>query len=250
MATTGIDTVYQFVIDDTGRPDKEEIIWRRIHRSILNHHRMDQWKDDFIEKIYNFGIPNTAAANQPPITGANALFMNTFGGANPTLNVQVLDIDDLKRFRKVGYLRKWQTVNNYGLPIIDPITGRQGTVANGDLLEANADSMFDGYGFDKQDVYYRSGNEIKVNSSTPLNQLYLGYFSDPLTVQGCTTLEEFHQYDSWIANDFPSLIASDVKKKIFSDIGKTDEMKTAQDEYVQVLATLTANKVMTSTRKG
>lgn len=238
-ALTGIELVYQLVQDDVRRPDLQDKIWRRIHRAALTWHRADEWKRDFIETVYNFDVEDTAVPNQiPPVTGANALFLNWAGQVQSTINVQVLQLDQLPEFRKIGYLRKYITVTPYGTAVYDPTTGQQGTVQGGDLTERGVDSMFDGYGFDKTNVFYRSGNAINISSSTPLNKVYIGYFKDPKLTLGCTTQAEFETYDSWIIDNYSDLIVADVKAKMFSDTGKVEEANAIKrpgtgDLYIQ-----------------
>lgn len=245
------DTIYQLVQDDVKRPDKQAVIWRRIHRSILKMHRKDFWFKDLVEQIYVFDVPNTVALNQPIVGGANSLFMNFFGGANATLNIQQLDTTKLLRFRKIDYLRKWMTVSPYGTAILDPITGRQGTVQGGDLTERSPAFMDDGYGTDLQDTYYGSGTDININSSTPISQVFLGYLSDPKVNLGCNSLVQFQDIVSWIADNYSSLICCDVKRFLFSDIGKMDvELKGAEREYQEELVVFLTSAVNLSKKKG
>lgn len=223
-ALTGIDLIYQLIVDDTGRGDLQEAIWRKIHRSALNWHRCDDWKRDFVEDVYVFEQDGTAVPSTiPPVTGSNALFMNWAGQVQNAINVQQIDISQLRGFRKIGYLRKWQTVTPTGTQIYDPTTGQQGTVQGGDLVERSPDSMFDGYGYDKTDTFYRSGNLINISSSTPLDKVFIGYFVDPVLNLGCQTLQDFQTYSSWIIDNYPDLIVYDVVNKIFTDIGKNEE---------------------------
>jgi hypothetical protein len=247
---SGVDTIYTMVQDDVKRPDKQAQIWRRIHRSILKHHRMDRWFNDLIEQIFNFDVANSSAL-QGTLPGAQGLFMNYFGAANPTLNVQQIDTSELIRFRKIDYLRKWMTVSPYGTAILDPITGRQGTVEGGDLTERSPSFTQDGYGFDTQDTFYASGGIIQINSSTPLNKVFIGYLTDPLVNLSCATLAQFQTYNSWIADNYPGMIVCDVKTFIFSDIGKNEsEIKGARGEYEEEKMAFLANNINLSTKKG
>lgn len=248
---SGIDTIYTLVQDEIKRNDLKERIWRRIHRSILNYHHMDMWSRDLEEQVYIFAIPNTAVPAVPVVSGSNALFMNNMGAQNPTINVQVIQLKDLKRFRYIRYIRKWMTVDQYGLAILDPTTGMQGTFQGGDLIERNPDSMFDGYGFDATDKFYRSGETIVVGTSTPINQVAVGYFKNPLVNLGCNTLVDFQLYDSWIANDYSDLIVADVKAKVFTWTGKTEEANTIlkpRGELETEILRLQTNEVRVSMR--
>lgn len=249
---SGVDTIYQLVQDDVKRPDKQGQIWRRIHRSILKMHRKDFWRKDIIEQIYQFDVANSsAAASQPLVSGANALFMNWFGGSNFNLNIQQIDTENLVRYRKIEYIKKWVTVDPYGLAILDPITGQQGTVQGGELTERNPAFAGDAYGYDIQDIFYGAGQEIIINSSTPLSQVFLGYFSNPKVNPSCATLAEFQDYISWIADEYPALISCDVKRFIFSDIGKNEqELKGAQAEYQEELLAFMTSAINVSTSKG
>lgn len=221
----GIDLVYQLIDDDLRRPELINKVWRRIHRSALNWHRADDWKRDLVEGEYIFddlttAVPNSLIANT---TGANSLFMNWAGQVQSTQNIQVIDLAKLSNFRKIAYLRKYQSVSPTGSPIYDPTTGQQGTVVGGDLTERSADSMFDGYGYDKTDVFYRSGNTICINSSTPLDKVYYGYFRDPIVDLGVQDIDSFRKYASWIIDNYPGLIVADVKARMFTDTGKVEE---------------------------
>lgn len=249
---SGVDVIYQLIQDDVKRPDKQAIIRRRIHRSILKMHRKDFWFKDLVEQIYQFDVAGTAAANQQVVLpGAQGLFMNWFGAVNSTLNVQQLDTTNLVRYRKVDYMKKWMTVSPYGTAILDPITGRQGTVQGGELTECSPNNLNDGYGFDRQNVYYGSGTVININSDTPLSQVYIGYLSDPKVNLANTTDATFQDYQSWIADSYPTLICCDVKRFLFSDIGKNEqELKGAQGEYQEELMAFLTSAVNCSTKKG
>lgn len=248
---SGVDVIYQLIQDDVKRPDKKAVIQRRIHRSIFKMHNKDFWFKDLIEQIYVFDNPTSAAANQAIQPGANGLFMNWFGGADSTLNVQQVDTAKLVRFRKVDYIKKWMTVSPYGTAIIDPITGRQGTVQGGDLTEVSPKFLNDGYGYDLQDVFYGSGTVININSSTPLGQVYIGYLAQPRVNMSCVSDAQFQDYISWIADEHPTLIVTDVKKWIFSDIGKSDqELKGANAEYQEELTAFMTSAINLSTKKG
>jgi hypothetical protein len=173
--------IYQQIIDDTKRPDLWAETLRRIARAILKMHRMETFKDDMKESIYYFDNASTAAPiTYPQVTGANSLFLNNMAAPNANINVQVIDLTKLFGFRKIVYLRKFVTVDNFGQPIVDPTTGLWGTVQGGDLTERSPEKMFDGYGYDIRDTYYNSGQSIRITSSTPFSRVFMGYLKDPL----------------------------------------------------------------------
>lgn len=244
---TALSLIYQYVQDDVNRPDMRARILRRIQRAILRYHRIDFWKQDTREQIYQFtDTPNTAAALIPRPTGANSLFMTQFGQVTNTQFIQSLDINKLETFRHVWYLRKYMLTDAWGAYIYDPSTGLPGTVQGGDLSERAADTMFDGYGYNTLNTFYRSANEIRISADTPLSMVYIGYYRDPrftTDIDETTGTVVPASTDSWIAQRYPDLITADVKAKVFSDIGKTDEMRGAQLQVAQELALLQINNV-------
>jgi len=197
-----IDYIIQLVIDDTGRGDKLEEIKRRIQRAIMKHHFKDFYKKDHIDVIYAFLTIDTE---------------------------QVIDTTLLDRFRSLSYMRKFQTVDINGNPIAP-------TTEGGDLTETAPEKAFDGYGFDKLNIFYRSGTDIKIRSSTPMDQVFLGYYSFPI-------IEPIANINDWLVNEYPGLIAATVKRRIFKDIGKDDEAKMAMEEELEELLTLQTNNI-------
>jgi hypothetical protein len=173
--------------------------------------------------------------------GSQALYMTSMAPVN-RLSLLQLDKRLLTRFRAVQYMNKWTNQDVLGVRVQDPETGGLGTVWNGELVERNPDSMFDGYGALASDVYYEAGDFIKIKSSTRLDQVYIGYLSDPL-------VEPVTSINSWIARDYPNLIAAAVKMRMFSDMGKQDELRTAGAELQAEQMSLLSNNIKLSARK-
>ena len=252
---TAFTNIYQYIKDDVKRPDLWEEVLRRIARSILRLHRLDIFKKDMREQIYYFDNANTAApVTYPAVTGGLSLFMNNIVAPNTNINVQVVDLAKLTGIRKIHYIRKFVLVDNFGNPVIDPTTGLWGTVQGGDLQEVSPDSMFDGYGYDKRNCWYLSGNDVKITSDTPFGRVFIGYIKDPITVldvsnqPNTTPASNLSQTDSWIARDYPSLVAADVKKRVFGDIGKPDEARMSDADYKEELMTIFAHNIKFGTR--
>lgn len=197
-----IDYIIQNVVDDTGRVDKVEEIKRRIQRAVMFHHMKDFYKKDLIDAQYVFLTTDTN---------------------------QVIDTNLLDRFRQLSYARKYMTVDVNGNPITP-------TTQGGDLEAIAPELAFDGYGFDKTDVMYRSGTDIKIRSSTPIDQLFIGYFQFPI-------IEPIASMQSWIAFNYPALIAARAKRRIFKDFGKDDEAKAALEEENEELLVLQTNEI-------
>jgi len=200
-----VDFIIQAILDDTKREDKLEEIKRRIQRAVMKHHFKDFYKKDHVDAIYAFLSSDTE---------------------------QIIDTTLIDRFRAVSYIRKFMTVDVNGNPIAP-------TTEGGDLTETAPEKAFDGYGFDKLNVFYRSGSDIKLRSSTPLDQVFLGYYTFPL-------IEPLTSLSSWIAEEYPDLIAATVKQRIFKNSGKDDEAKTARDEETEELLVLQTNNIRLS----
>lgn len=197
-----VDYILQNIIDDTGRSDKVEEMKRRVQRAVMYHHMKDFYKKDHFDAIYVF------------LT---------------TATQQSIDTTLLQRFRSLSYARKYQTLDVNGNPIPP-------TTEGGDLVEVAPEKAFDGYGFDQLNVMYRSGSDIKIRSSTPVDQLFIGYYQYPL-IEPITVLE------SWIAIEHPALIAATAKARIFKDIGKDDEYKGSKEEEAAELLVLQTNNL-------
>lgn len=227
---TPYETINQYILDDVGRPDMQSIIDRRIQRSLMNHHRMERFQKDLVEQIYVFTPPETMASLYTP-EGSNSLFLTN---ANPVNKNYVQQIDKrlLTRWRLFIYLNKFNTIDPLG----------NGSGISGEITEKNPDSMFNAYGGQLEDVYYESGDYINIRASHALNQVFMGYISDPL-------IEPVASIYSWVAKDWPSVIAADVKRRIFGDIGKQDEQKSAEIEYKEQLLLFLGNNVKISSRK-
>ena len=206
------DKALQYILDDTRRPDLQTSMIRRIQRAVTKFHLMDHYKRDLVEQRYVFENPSVPAA------------------------IQVLDTALLARFRKFMYVRKWATVDSQGNVITNPNTGLIGSATSGDIVEKSPDRMFDGYGGDLDDVMYWSGNRCMIRSSTPIYQVFIGYFTYPL-VEPATNMV------SWILDEYPGLIAAEVSAKIFKVIGKDQESASSKQEVGEELATLQANSI-------
>jgi hypothetical protein len=198
------DEAYQYVMDDVARPEYEDIIKRRIQRAVLSMHRIDFWMKDFVEQIHAFQY------NQA---------------------VQVLNTDLYPKMRSVGYIRKF---DGTGAALMDP-TLFLGAAGNF-FKEKNPQMAMDGYGDDHRDVMYRSGTTIKLQSASAFQNILFGWFRDPL-------LSPIESCDSWILEKYPSLIAALAKRRIFKDIGKDAESRSAQEEYMEELLSFQANNI-------
>lgn len=198
------DTALQYVIDDTGRPELADVVKRRIQRTVLFLHRVDFFKKDFIEQVHAFQYSQA---------------------------VQIINTSQLyPRLRAIGYIRKFDASANLSDPTLFDRAG-------GDyFVEINPQMAMDGYGFDKKNKMYRSADSIKLMSSEAIQQVLFAWFRDPL-------IEPIEACDSWILRDYPNLVACYVKARVFKDLGKDEENKSALEEYNQEFMTFLANNV-------
>lgn len=197
-----IDYIIQNVVDDTGRGDKVEEIKRRIQRAIMKHHMKDFYKKDHVDNIYVFLTTDFE---------------------------QTIDTTLLEGFRQFSYVRKFSTTDSLGNQI-------QPTTERGEFSVIAPELAFDGYGFDKTDVMYRSGTDIKLRSSTQINQVFIGYYVFP-------RIEPISAIADWLTAQYPALIAATAKRRIFKDLGKDDESKSAEEEEREELLTLQTNEI-------
>lgn len=137
--------------------------------------------------------------------------------------LQSIDTTLLPRFRALSFMRKFDPSSS------TPTSG-------GELKEVGPNGLIDGYGYDKTNVFYRAGGRIQLNSSTPIHGVVIGYFVDP-------QIEPAATMNSWIMFEYPSLIAAEVKEKVFADIGKTDEATRSRLEINEELSNLYTNNL-------
>jgi hypothetical protein len=208
---TPYEQILTYIGDDLKRPDKLPEIKRRIQRAITKYHRKDFFKKDLVIVPYIF------------TTGLS--------------NVQVIDLSKLARCRALFTVRKWSQTDNNGLTIQDPTTLKVGTLQGSDFTEISADKFIDGYGFDKQDVLYRAGNSVHLNSRIPFDRVQLGYFTDPL-------IEPVENISSWIPTEYPNLIASEVIYRLKKTIGQEEESKDAKEDRDEEWNTLLINNIL------
>jgi hypothetical protein len=207
---TPYETINSYIGDDLKRPDKQAEINRRIQRAITKFHRKDFFKKDLVVAPYLF---------------------------TEKKNIQVMDLSKLVRCRALLFVRRWSDIDENGSTIQDPTTLRIGTLQNGDFEEITSDKFMDGYGFDKQDVLYRAGNAVYLNSSIPFEKAMIGYFSDPL-------IEPVTEVASWIPTEYPNLIAAEVTYRMKKILGQEEEARDAKEDRDEEWNTLLTNNIL------
>lgn len=208
--------LHQIIVDDTGRRDMGDpaiiaggsgVIKRRIQRALIRFHRMDFWRKDF--NLQELAFQNEQA-------------------------IQIINLDLFPRLRAVGFIRAYDpdVISAYNSTIF-------GLPRGAGFEEINPEKMLDGYGYDRRDTMYRAGNEIHLNSSIALSSVLIGWFQDP-------QVEPIETSQSWILTDYQDLIAADVKMRLFKDIGKDEENRSAKEELLGEIQLLQTNNVRLS----
>lgn len=138
--------------------------------------------------------------------------------------IQTIDTQTIPRFRAMNYIRKWDPSlaayqqNPYLLP---PLTNNSlGIPVNPQLALAfleycPANWILDNYGAEKVDIWYAAGSTVFIKSSTLLTQGLLGFYQYP-NIDNANNYANFY---SWIADQFPYAIIYDAASKILQSIG-------------------------------
>lgn len=128
-----------------------------------------------------------------------------------TLPVQLTDFHyaiDISMYPSLRSVKALQEYNN-------PATGYEKK-----YTPVDPDNIFDSYGFEKYDYWYRAGTVIQLRVKAAPIQVQLSYFALPI-VDGAT-------YSSWIASLYSQAIVEEAAGTVFRMIGKDEEYKTYQ----------------------
>ena len=151
-------------------------------------------------------------------------------GVSQAAFIQTLDTAVFPRFRSLCYLRKWdpnyntsQLNPNVLPPLYGSLQASGYTLANSQialrgLKVLSPQDLMDDYWTEKVDVCYQAGNTIMIKSSTALSQFQIGFYQYPLIDQQ----NNFANYTSWIAQEYPYAIVYDAAGTVFSKIGQAD----------------------------
>jgi hypothetical protein len=115
---------------------------------------------------------------------------------------QSLDYKEvLPLWRKPRYLRKYDAAGSAVGRFLDYLEPEQ---------------VIDGYGADRQDIFYVAGSNIQIKSSSPLQYILLGAYLNPdITVSG---------FNSWIADDHKFAIIYEAAAIIFKTVGYDEQV--------------------------
>ena len=139
----------------------------------------------------------------------------------PTWYVQELDLSALPRYRAMAYVRKTDTTVAIGQQTNTLPTGESsvyGAERYSLLKRIDINDIFDMYGDEKRNVYYASGQQLNMKSSTPLSLATIGWYQFPSLTPTA--------YKSWIANEQPYVIIYKAAGTIFAKTGDDKSAST------------------------
>lgn len=190
MSTT-LDRIVALVQDEIKRPDKAAEVNRRIQNVTLNYHRLDLFARDLQEVVHIFMVVGTPTA----------------------ANIQQIDRKEYPLLRRIRYIRGWNPVQWNS----NSITNAVGSFEGNDFEQATPGvGTMDGYGYDRDKIWYLAGNQINMRSVVAFDRVALGYYADPL-------VNPVEQLDSWIANEYSSMVALKVASQLYISLGKVEE---------------------------
>ena len=119
-------------------------------------------------------------------------------------------------FRTIKYLRKYDSVNLK--PGIE-------------LKAISIEKVLDGYGVERQDVFYQAGSVLQIKSSTQEQYYLIGAYLNPI-IDPAT-------YNSWIAQEFPMSVVYVAASIVFTAIHQAETAaamdKLAASEMAEIL---------------
>lgn len=130
--------------------------------------------------------------------------------ASNRYTVQITGNTALVRVRKVLYI-----LENVGS--VQVLTSFEGT--NGQIVfkEVSNSDIFDPYGMERQNYFARLGDTINIVANRAVAAVRVKYYQLPDTATVT--------YQSWIADNYPYVIADHAALEVFRAIGKKDEEK-------------------------
>ena len=145
----------------------------------------------------------------------------TLTQANPNLFRYTIDTTGgstiwYPRLRKINILREIPTTLN---PAYYTNVGFWGEV---EFKELNPDNIWDGYGRERVNYYYRHGVLIDLVASRQVDIVGCTYYALPILTSEAA-------YTDWMADLYPYALADHAAAQIFRLIGKSDEYKMFTD---------------------
>jgi hypothetical protein len=132
-----------------------------------------------------------------------------------------------RRFKSVGYpLDLILPANQIPAPLTDAIFG----AGCREYVEVAPDNLFDGYGYEKPNYYFITGDTVNLRSGWYIDYLDFIYYKWPTIPAADVTLT------SWIVNTYPDAIIEEASGAVFKMIGKDEEFKRFQGLFLENLS--------------
>lgn len=148
--------------------------------------------------------------------------------------VQTLDTSVLPRYRSMAYIRKYDpSIDNSQLDpnILPPLYNNVGAVnptqSMAFLDPITPAEVLDSYGSERLDVYYQAGDTVFIKTSSSITQALFGWYRFP----NIDSSNNYANYDSFIAREFPYAITFSAVAAIYSAIGKQDQARKLESPY-------------------
>jgi hypothetical protein len=148
-----------------------------------------------------------------------------FGVSFPTSEyVQSLEYKFvLPNWRALKYIRKTDVV---------------GSDTDSFLTVLTPEETVDSYGMNKNDICYVAGQVIQIRSSTQLQYIFVGCYTNPTLVEA--------SYNSWIASDHPYAIVYDAVATIFKMTGFDEQATLMRQLVAEQIAELRLSNIQAS----
>ena len=199
------DDIVNLVYTETNRPDLVEQTASAVRASTLKMHKISGnlfYKDQLSTKLM---FPSSDY-------------------------IQTCSTDQLTRFRKLKFIRKWDqnyyaSQQNPSVPALPPLSGGLGWITPTEALApfkiVDVEDLFDDYKLERMDVAYVLGNMLNMKSATQFYAVLIVWYAWP----NLGTSDNGVSYKSWIAAEHPYAIVYDASATIYRATGDVESAK-------------------------
>lgn len=179
----------QEVLKIVKRPDLQERIEGAVRSATLRIHHSDFFYKDLVEV---------------PVQFTEAKTLQNF-----------LPTDVIPNFRKSKYVRQWQ----------GDVDGMPGVF----LEHIQIENSVDGYGCNKENVFYLAGQLIQTRTCFPLYRALFGAYVHPIITPSSS-------YNSWVAVEYPYAIIYDAARAVFNSISYAEQANSYERLAAEIIA--------------
>jgi hypothetical protein len=193
----------------TNRPDLVAETLLSLKKAIRKFHGADTFKRDLATVRLNIAALTPIAVNQY------------------RWNIPLTEFPNFRRFKIVQYPLDRILPTTDAAPLIDWPGGFQ---PSREYSEVAADNVFDGYGYEKPNYYFITGDTLNLKSGWYVDYLDFTYYKWPVIGLVGDTLA------SWIVNTYPDAIIEEATGAVFKMIGKDEEFQRFQGLFLENLS--------------